>query len=293
MGQAAVFQIQTGISAPSPAHNIAGTQAGRGKAVPPAARQPVRKGRVGNGHSGGKRSTRGRTGALVSPGVQRITRGPYAGDVRRPKQDRQQHMVFDQQRELINALDFAESVAPRLDTFMTILWRHRPGFDDKEWVKLERLMWVKICQWLRVRGVEHRCIWVREWGRQKGPHLHALLRVPTAMQLEFRDYLVSSYGLLQGGVIIKASLSGKQHVGLLRYLMKGSDRRDFRYRLGETVNVNDLLGIEHRGTAPPINVQRCGVTRNLGPSARRDSGFRDRRHLEDVADRITTLEGTT
>ena len=73
--------------------------------------------------------------------------------------------------------------------------------------------------------------------------------------------------------------------------MKGADRRDFRYRGDVTVNVSDLLGIEHRGDPLPlpVDVQRCGVTHNLGPQARKAAGWVDGRSLEDIAGRLSNL----
>ena len=73
--------------------------------------------------------------------------------------------------------------------------------------------------------------------------------------------------------------------------MKAADPRDFRYRLSETVNVSDLLGIKHTGAALPVKVQRCGVTHNLGPAARRSAGFWDARYVEEVAERLAEITG--
>ena len=199
--------------------------------------------------------------ALPAPG--RITRGPYAGHPRRPAQDRQHHLVFEQQRELVNALTFAEADQSQrpLSAFLTIIWRHSADFREADWVRRERLLWLKVGKWLKRKGVEHRCIWVREYGFQKGPHLHALLDVPNRVRGELGQFIQKTERLRAGGVHLAPSRTAKQHLGLLRYLMKCADGRDFRYRGNTPVNVRgDVLGIEPRGSSPPVKVQRCGVT---------------------------------
>ena len=57
----------------------------------------------------------------------RIKRGIHAGDIRRPTPDRKLNLVFEQQREMINALAYSETTKPKLNAFITIIWRITPS----------------------------------------------------------------------------------------------------------------------------------------------------------------------
>jgi hypothetical protein len=294
-----------------PAFQIQGDKTGRGRkrklgqtaefsapsigGLPPGALELAR---VGNSNSGSGDSTRRK--ATTQPtddrptpssptAANRITRGPHRGDVKRPRPDRSQHLVYEQLRELINALTFAEVLGMCPNTFLTIIWKHSAGFQEADWARRERLFWIKVRQWLKRNGVEHRCLWVREKGRQKGPHLHALLHVPEGLRGKFAQYIQETENLSQGGVDLQPSRSKAQHVGLLLYFMKTADRTDFRYRDSGTFNVSDLLGIEHRGSTLPVKEQRYGVSHNLGPRARAKSGFVDARIVEESAAQLGNL----
>lgn len=283
------FQIHTGnpgIQA-DPLLRITEHSRGFPASVTPSRDPP--EGRVGK--RGSKRGKRGPDQQQPVPPAQggRISRGVYAGNPRRPTQNRTRHLTFEQLRELVNALTFAEGDRRRrpLSSFLTILWRHSRDFCEAGWVRRERIFWIKVRNWLKRKGVEHRCIWVRECGYYKGPHLHALLDIPRRLRSEFIQFIQRTERLSAGGVRLKSSWTAAAHIGLLRYFMKGADRRDFQYRGDTTVNVSDLLGIEHQGDPLPVNVQRCGVTHNLGPAARRAAGWIDGRSLEDLAGRLS------
>jgi len=307
MSGSRAFQIQTGNSEfhdPVPAPGSKGPS-GVGANGRSTTRSP--KGRVGkrgarnNQRESNKRHTKARDrqttlGTTVPSGRAskassqiRIKRGPHAGDIRRPAPNRKKHLVFDQIRELINALAYSETTKPSLNAFITIIWNHDPNFDEATWAETERLLWIKIRQWLKRKGYDHRCIWVRESGNHKKAHLHALIYLPNGLGDEFEAFVKRSANLSSGGLKIKRSKTAKARVGLLRYFMKTANRHDFQYRGGDTVNVSDLLGNNHSGTRPPVSIQRYGVTHNLGPTPRRKSGFKDAKILEDVAERLVQI----
>lgn len=100
-----------------------------------------------------------------------------------------------------------------------------------------------------------------------------------------------SANLSGGGLKISRSKTPKARVGLLRYFLKTANRHDFQYRGGDTVNISDILGINHSGSRPPVLIKRYGVTQNIGPTARRKAGFKDARILEDVAERLDQITG--
>ena len=101
-------------------------------------------------------------------------------------------------------MTFAEAAPQRrrLSSSLTILWRHSPDFTETDWVRRERHFWLKVRNWLRRKGVEHRCIWVREYGYQKGPHLHALLDVPNGLRGEFVRFVEKTERFRAGGAKI-------------------------------------------------------------------------------------------
>lgn len=206
----------------------------------------------------------------------------------RKSRDRKSYLVLDQELEVINALAFSETQKRRLNTAMTIVWRHSAGFDEAEWSSRECDLWKKVRGWLKRHGVEHRCIWVRENGQHKGLHLHAFLHVPDKLRKQFADFFVLSERLGGGGLVCKRSSTGKQHRGFLRYLMKTADPTDTHYEHGKYVNVSETLGIIHNGRKPlPVSIQRYGVTANLGPKARKAAGFAD----ADTASEASSLLG--
>ncbi|MEP0323242.1 hypothetical protein [Bauldia litoralis] len=196
--------------------------------------------------------------------------------------------MLDQELELINALAFSETQKPRLNTAMTIVWRHSAGFDESEWAARECRLWKKIRGWLGRHGVELRCISVREDGQHKGPHFHALLYVPLVLKDQFDAFLVESERLGGRGLVREKSSTGKQHCGFLRYLMKTADPTATHYEHGKYVNVSETLGIRHDVKTPlPVSIQRYGVTANLGPKARKAAGFAD----ADTASEASSLLG--
>jgi hypothetical protein len=79
------------------------------------------------------------------------------------------------------------------------------------------------------------------------------------------------------GVLITGGDYGMQtqpmRAGLLRYLAKGMDHRDFHYAGRETVNIMDVLGIEHRGTPLPVPIKRAGCSETINAKARARAGW--------------------
>ena len=70
--------------------------------------------------------------------------------------------------------------------------------------------------------------------------------------------------------------------GLLKYLAKGMNQRDFHYAGRETVNIMDFLGVEHRGTPLPVPIKREGCSETINAKARSRAGWTELRSMSEL-----------
>ncbi|MBI5162890.1 MAG: hypothetical protein HY985_03205 [Magnetospirillum sp.] len=200
-------------------------------------------------------------------------------------EDQRKHLMLRHVRELLNALAFAGEMGRWPRWHVTLIWRHCAGFIPGKWAERQTKLIVQLQRWLRRHGVEPLYLWVRENGRQKGPHTHIFITCPDRVIPALPPFLVRAGRFTSGGVHVNTQPSNahSRRMGLMKYWLKGMNCRDFRYVFGEgTVNVMDVLGVEHRGDMLPVEIKRAGVCHRLGPAARRQAGWREMCHLSDL-----------
>jgi len=202
----------------------------------------------------------------------------------RPKPDRGRYLSVEQVGQLTNAAAFAASLGSPLNAQLTFVWPLVPGFTAGDLPRLQHELLRRFGQWLRRRGVVPRFVWVRERVRGRGLHLHVQTSLPQELVEAAEAFLTAAGGFvdipppdaIKGVMISWGSGSHGAWAGLLKYLAKGLDHRDFVYGPhGTTINLGVLLGVQHRGMQGLIAMKRSGVSQNIGPKARAAAGWQE------------------
>lgn len=207
----------------------------------------------------------------------------------RPKHDPDRYLSFHQVKQLVNAAAFAASIGSPLNAQVTLLWPLVPDFQERDLPRRQYDLMRRFGQWLRRRGVVPRLLWVRERVRGRGLHLHLQLSLPQELKEEAGAFLTASGGFvdtpeIKGVKVSWGTGSDGAWTGLLKYLLKGMDHRDFLYGPhGSTFNLGDFLGIQHRGTQGVIEIKRSGVSQNIALKARAVAGWQEATDPLDLA----------
>jgi len=169
---------------------------------------------------------------------------------------------------------FAREIGLALNRHTTIHWE-RAGVADPLGATLRFLELASA--WVRSRGEAFACVWVRETGPGKGEHVHILMRVPPVLADDFkrrqRGWLKACGAAWRAGVVrserIGYSLrhadqggyAGETYAANLRevldYVLKGAGRV-----------ARERLGLRRCEPGGVITGKRCGVSQNIGSSAR-------------------------
>lgn len=166
-----------------------------------------------------------------------------------------------------NGVAYAEKIGRPLSTFVTINFWHTDCPDEEASERFERLRDNYFCPWLQYKRKRHpraqigapTYAWSIE--QDKGhTHVHWMVYLPPRLKKEFNARLEHWVEAVAGQVHVAESAihvkTADRRPGLAAYLMKGLDKRvasQFRVRP------------KKQGT---VHGKRCGVSRNLGPTAR-------------------------
>jgi hypothetical protein len=237
-------------------------------------------------------------------------RGPRADLPKRPKPDSSRYLTPRQIRGLLNAEAFAEYQGIGFAIHVTLLWHCDPDFTVAVWSQRLRRFVDKLHRWLDRRGIPLAIAWLNETGRRYGNHTHFLLHLPhpkrgavqsfDAIKSDLTAWIIATENLVTDvvdhrgrpwrPVRITGGLFGmrtrKMRSGVCRYWLKGMDPKDVVYTGFGAESRAAVLGIRTRVSVLPAGVQRCGASRNLGPRARRDVGWRELVSLEDFHARL-------
>ena len=200
---------------------------------------------------------------------------PGRGGARNRADRSSEALSLSMARGLIEATGFAVCAGLPFNRMVTIHWEAARVADDLKatgrFLKLAR-------DWVRCHGGVMAFLWVRENGPVKGRHVHILMHLPPDLARAFnrcqRRWLRACGAIWRAGVLLSRpvgrSLSHAMTGGAdyeanltdaLGYLLKGADgpaRKALRIRRCESGG--EVVG------------KRCGVSQNIGPAARRNTG---------------------
>lgn len=209
--------------------------------------------------------------------------------------DPRRFMQVPEAIRLVNAAFFAAAKGTPLTAHVTLIWNGTPGWHIDRWSEFETRLWKLASEWLKRRGVEPVRVFVRENVRGRGPHSHWAVHLPADRWAELRP-LFQEY-LLQAGrftwakaVLIWGEPRRRpggdplnQIRGLLKYLCKGL-HPDAMINSGfGTIPLSQFIGVDLEQQAV-VPLQRVGSSECIGPRARQNAGWPERRSFLSLAD---------
>ena len=255
-----------------------------------------------------RRRLRGRPVPLrLSPHL--IQRGPLRGHPKRIQTDRRYALGLGDLRRAINAMLYAESIDRPLNTFVTVIFAHADamkGESAQPYAQRVARFRARFLERLRAFLVETTGIAAYIWAAEhsgtpgsKGFHLHIAVHLRDVRQRKALERALRP-GFSEGGILISGVRTGDQcREGFLTYTLKRTDHRAFVYRLvyndegvpeWRSVNVAEALSILHYGSdSGAVPGQRLGVSHAINRAARRASGWRELRRIEEWADALDQL----
>jgi hypothetical protein len=227
---------------------------------------------------------------------------------------------------LINAFLYAENTDHPLNLAFTIRWANLPKATGLSQSTLIRRFNSRLSKWFHKHvGEPAHYIYVNEYGSTIKLHSHFMLHVPKDHISAFLNKLPSlipgcaNHGTrftvyVQPAADFRNELDNvtdpatilihgntntlrtkvlrphrKQRVGLLRYLLKGTDHTATCRIAQSKYNVAELFGIDHRGTQGTIkNCRRYGISHSLSKSARAKANWHDLTNVLNLRDAIDT-----
>ena len=238
-----------------------------------------------------------------------IQRGPLRGHPKRRRTDRRFALDLGDLRRGINGFLYAEAIGRPLNTFITVLFTHADamkGDSPLPYAKRIARFRARILERLRAFLVEATGIAAYIWAAEhsgtpgsKGFHLHIAVHLRDVRQRKALERALRP-GFSEGGILISGVRTGDQcREGFLTYTLKRTDHRAFVYRLvyndegvpeWRSVNVAEALSILHYGSdSGAVPGQRLGVSHAINRVARRASGWRELRRIEEWADALDQL----
>lgn len=178
-------------------------------------------------------------------------------------------LTAKQAERIIDAAEFATWVGIPLNTTVTIHWALAGGPGKGNWSARQARLFEHIRHWLNRRGGEWAAVWTIEAGEKgKDVHVHFAMHLPSEIEEnELRSYLLSQLQAEVNNVLevrpvqywdgdgwIKGGLKG-----WLRYMLKGLDPKHY-----DTFSISK----KHHNTQGNVFGKRCGMTQNIGLSAR-------------------------
>jgi hypothetical protein len=166
------------------------------------------------------------------------------------------HIDHGAAQNILEAATFAEQTGRPLNRFVTVHW----GLANGGGVHRKRLALLleRARHFLARNGASLACVWSHEHDRSKSLHSHILFHVPHGLGAAFERNLPRWIG---GGDDGYLDIRQPNDAGILGYILKDADPVDYAQ-----------LGI-HRAnrrkrSSRQIEGKRCGVSQNLGPTAR-------------------------
>lgn len=190
--------------------------------------------------------------------------------------------------QLTNACNFAEDQGTPLTMFATIAWSKTIGWSEVTHSARQTTLFSKLSDWMSWHKLPTVYVSVLEKSNRIGLHQNLAIYVPKPL---FGKLLKALPGMIPGYVpdthtlAVLGDTDGppkfywhvNQRRGSLRYYLKGMDHTaTFTNSAGDTVNLADWIGIEHRGQQGTIIGKRFTVSQSLGRAARRRAGYEDR-----------------
>lgn len=215
-----------------------------------------------------------------------IPTGPLRGLPKTRPTDKERFLTIPQACNLVNAVAFAERIGKPLNRRLDIQWNTFAGFSNDTLPALQTTFFKRLQGYLERRGIETAYVWTRERAPAKGIHTHSMLNLSPRLIPDLKSYLESSLEIGPYGLRFEAAPmnTSKMRFGSLRYMLKGIDHGAFRYvgTEGETENLGQALGIDHRGTQGIIPFKRAGASQNIAQKARKAASYVDVTALEEL-----------
>ncbi len=249
-----------------------GTQNGGGGGIPrngsPETLAPtVIKHRRNSGGAGGPYTS----GATCPP--------PQRGGARNNALRQSDHLTPGQVENLLAGIAHAALIGLPLSRHTTVSWKLAGVTADLAALGRLLKLWA---DWLRLQGVPLTVVWVREWGRKFGNHVHILLHLPADLVPAFNAMMRRWRKLC--GAAWAAKVVKSRPVGLsLRHAERGVERGEtYAEHLAEIAaylakgakpETIKNLGLGRLRTGRVVVGKRCGTSQNIGRKARdcRDS----------------------
>ena len=186
---------------------------------------------------------------------------------------------------LYNAVAFANSKNAILNVHLTISWKLLGyGDDEAADLPLSKLFIKNYTQWCSDNDID--CIWIysNEFSGVAGLHTHLMTSVSEEMQDAFRGFVekrlqeINRLRSLNGAAcdisIPKSRQVARQWIRF-QYLCKGVDQNArLKHANGiDSMFVSDLIRFGYENPGSVGCRRRCGVSRNLDKSARKEAGF--------------------
>ncbi len=238
-------------------------------------------------------------GARPVWGYARPKRAVAAQSTPRPP-SRTTSLPFQQAKELVNALAFAEATLPP-DT----RWAHAvavieqsegfDGDDPRAYLARQGRILARVREWLLCRGLPAHCLWVREVSPRYGrAHSHILLPLPPELRDDLAE-LVRRAGRLRdipGNRAVVVSTNGDRGIGTPA--SRAGVLRDFLKTMSPKARLNGVpimpaLGVRPRAPCT-IHGKRSGTFESLGRAARAAAGWRELETLSELRAALPTGE---
>ena len=194
----------------------------------------------------------------------------HSGEITKPRKRTRATKYISMRRasNIMEAVAFAKSIGLPLVAHLTIHWSLTDIGDDPDG-KLFAKVREGLDKWLNRQGIEFAAAWARERqcrGQSDVEHCHLLFHLPVAYHggakmLQVKTAISRLVELHGGGIFHENAIDVRTHSDPDgKYLIKGGGSKVWkRFRLRK----------DHRRLQGVIHGKRCGVTENIGESARR------------------------
>lgn len=215
-----------------------------------------------------------------------IPRGPLTGQPKRRPTNRTKSIAFDQVRNVVNAIIYAEKIGHPLNNGITAAWEWTDLYDGTPagWAHCQTKFQDLLKRWLARKGIKTELVYVRERAKARGAHTHFQFYAPPRLRKPLFDYLNATLKFRPDGLCLDDTDFGMQtpvmRAGNLRYHLKGIDHAATTYRGLDTINIGAALGIDHRGQQGTVEIKRCGCSHGIDKTARKRAGWQELRDLE-------------
>lgn len=211
-------------------------------------------------------------GLSAMPGGEGARFRPSSRGGARNRADRRTTVLTERQaRNLMEAVALAETLGLPLSRFTTIHWE-RAGVINE--VRATTALLKSLGEHARRRRYPLAYVWTRENGPQKGGHLHLLWHGPVDwpdLERCLRRAMKAAGAVNRKGVRRTLSVGRSLRAAVAsrpEYLANLTTVQGYILK-GGSVEALDTLGLDRAEPGGVVVGKRCGVSENLGPTARR------------------------